>query len=194
LLALNAVIALAQPSASRVSITNIEGSVYVDGQRLELPVSRLPIKESSLVRTENGRAKILLAAGDIVFLDKNSSVRVSDNPNANASGLEILTGSAVVVTGELAPSVACEETVHLSDAGVFRFNVHHVVDQNFCQLKVYKGAAGAQMPSFVWVLQSGRLIDMNELCGDHTPRGEFNTDEIDALDRWSRQLTEAPRQ
>ncbi len=49
------------------------------------------------------------------------------------------------------------------------------------------------MPSFVWILQSGRVIDMNQLCGDHTPKDEFNVNERDALDRWSQQLSETSR-
>lgn len=89
----------------------------------------LPTKETWVARTENGRVKILLAGGDVVFLGENSSVRVSDNPNTNVSGIEILAGAVVAVTGEVGPSVVCEERVHLSDAGVFRFNVHRVVDQ-----------------------------------------------------------------
>ena len=77
--------------------------------------------------------------------------------------------------------------VQLSDAGIFRFDVHRVVGENFCRLKVYKGAAAAQMPSFIWVLTTGKTIDLNRSCGDHTPRDEFKVGDIDGLDRWSQQ-------
>ena len=33
--------------------------------------------------------------------------------------------------------------------------------------KVYKGGGGAKMPSFVWMLTSVKMIDLNRLCGDH---------------------------
>jgi len=85
----------------------------------------------------------------------------------------------------LGHEVSCVQGVQLSDDGVYRFDVHQVLGETFCRLKVYKGAAAVQMPSFTWVLTAGKTIDLNRSCGDHTPRDEFNTAEIDGLDRWS---------
>ena len=96
-----------------------------------------------------------------------------------------LAGSAVVTTGSVGPSLSCVKGVQLSDGGTFRFDVRHVLGENFCQLKVYKGAAAVQMPSFIWVLTPGRAISLNPFCGDHTPRSEFGVTETDALDHWS---------
>jgi hypothetical protein len=107
--------------------------------------------------------------------------------STDAAELEILAGSAVVHTGGLGPEVSCAQGVQLSDAGIFRFDVHRVVGEDFCRLKVYKGAAAAQMPSFIWVLTTGKTIDLNRYCGDHTPRDEFKVGDIDGLDRWSQQ-------
>ena len=95
-----------------------------------------------------------------------------------------------MITGGIGPAVICQETVHLSDAGVFRFNVHRVLGDDFCKLKVYGGAAGAQMPSFVWVLTPGKTIDLNRTCGDHTPRETFRTADVGCFDLWSRQRSE----
>jgi hypothetical protein len=65
----------------------------------------------------------------------------------------------VVITGGLGPSVSCVQRVQLSDSGIFRFDVHRVVGETFCQLKVYGGAAATLMPSFIWVLTTGKTID-----------------------------------
>jgi hypothetical protein len=159
--------------------------VYIDGQRVPQLASDLIVKENSIVRTEKGRAEVRFDRGDIMFLGENSSVRVNHDSNTGSGGLEILTGSAVVVTGSLGPAARCQENVQLSDSGVFRFDVHRVVGENFCKFRVYKGAAAAQMPSFVWVLTTRKMIDLNRSCGDHTPWDEFNARDIDDFDRWS---------
>jgi hypothetical protein len=145
------------------------------------------LKKNSTVHTENGRAEIRIASGDSVFLGENSSMRLSDNHGLNSSRFEILTGSAVVMTGSLGPVAVCEEEVQLSDSGMFRFDVHDVQGERFCRVRVYKGAAAAPMPSFIWVLTNGQTADLNRRCGDHTQRNEFNIEDIDGLDRWSRQ-------
>jgi len=186
-LALDSAIAFAQLGTVREFIAHIEGVVFLDGRRLEPSASHVPLQEKSAVRTENGRVEIQLAAGDTVFLGENGSVRLSDNRSLNSSRFEILTGSAVVITRGLGPAVVCEEEVQLSDSGVFRFDVHRVGDQRFCRIRVYEGAAAAQMPSFIWVLKTGRTVDLNRGCGDRTQRNDFNIEDIDGLDRWSRQ-------
>jgi hypothetical protein len=56
--------------ASAQTETVQEGTVLVDGRRLELPVSYLRLNENSIVRTENGRVEIGLAGGDSLFLEK----------------------------------------------------------------------------------------------------------------------------
>jgi hypothetical protein len=187
-LTFGSVVVFAQPGTSReVVIAHMEGTVVLDGLRLESSASPLPLKANSVVHTENGRVEIMLASGDALFLGENSSVRLSDNRGLNSSRFEMLAGSAVVITRGLGPAVLCEEEVQLSDSGVFRFDVRQIADQRFCRVRVYKGAAAAQLPSFIWVLTTGEMANLNRLCGDHTQRNEFNIEDINDLDRWSRQ-------
>jgi hypothetical protein len=105
---------------ARVSIAYVEGSVSVDGKPLQRLKAEFAVKNDSVVRTEKGRAEVVFGRGDTVFLGENSSVRANHDINANSGGIEIVTASAVVITGEVGPAVSCEETVHLSDAGIFR--------------------------------------------------------------------------
>ena len=187
LLALGSVVVFPQPETSRAVIAHMEGTVVMDGVRLEPSASRFPLSANSVVHTKNGRVEITLASGDALFLGENSSVRMSDNGVLNFSRFEILTGSAVVITRGYGPAVVCLEEVRLSDSGVFRFDVHLVADQKFCRVRVYKGAAAAQMPSALLLLANGETTELNRLCGDHTGKNEFNIEDIDDLDRWSRQ-------
>jgi hypothetical protein len=180
---------LAQSVPTSGEITHVEGSVEVDGQSSPRLNSVLP--ENSLVRTAKGRGEIRFGRGDTLFLGEYSSIRVRRNANIGSDEPEILTGVVVVIIGGLGPVVSCVQEVQLSDAGVFRFDVHQVTGETFCRLKVYKGAAPTQMPGFVWVLTSGKTINLNRSCGDHTPRDEFNIEDIDGLDSWSRQRRSA---
>ena len=183
--ALGAVETYAQSTPLRVAITYVEGSTYIDGNPAPRPGSVVP--ENAVVRTGKGRAQILFGRGDTMFLGEDSSVRVNHNSDTDSVELEILSGSAVVITGGLGPAVACVQETQLSDAGIFRFDVHRAVGETFCHLKVFRGAAATKMPSFIWVLTTGKAIDLNRSCGDHTPRDEFNVAEIDGLDCWSRE-------
>jgi hypothetical protein len=174
--------AVAQWTPSHVEITYIEGEVELDG-RPSPPLKKL-VPENSVIRTTQGRAEVHFGRGDTLFLGESSSIRVRRNLAMAGDEPEVLSGSAVVTTGGIGPSVTCVQGAQLSDAGTFRFDVHRVVDETFCRLKVYKGAAAVKMPSFIWVLTPGKTIDLNPSCGDHTPRNEFNMAEGDALDRW----------
>jgi hypothetical protein len=57
-LMLGSVIVFAQPSTVREVTSHIEGTVFLDGQRLESSASHFPLKENSVVRTENGRRRV----------------------------------------------------------------------------------------------------------------------------------------
>jgi hypothetical protein len=166
-------------------IEYVEGDVFVDEK--PAPDVGSVLSQNTVIRTERGRAELLFGYGDKIFLDWDTSVKVKRSSGTNAAEVQILDGSAVVRTGGRGTEVSCVEAVQLLDAGIFRFNVHRVGGEKFCRLKVYKGAASAQMPSFIWALTSGKTIDLSRTCGDLTPRNEFNVGEIDNLDRWSEQ-------
>jgi hypothetical protein len=109
--------AVAQWAPPRIAITYIEGSVDIDGQ--SSPKLDRVLPENSLVRTAKGRARLRFGRGDTLFLGEYSSMRVRRNADTVSDEPEILTGSAVVITGGLGPSVACVQGVQLSDAAFF---------------------------------------------------------------------------
>ena len=192
-LALAATMASAQHISPRAVIEHVEGKVYIDDQVLDPPsASNFGNRGGSVVRTEAGRAVVRLEGGTL-FLGANSSVRVIDQPYA-AIQFGMLTGSAVVITDEArigtAAVVTCEEPVTLSASGVYRFDAivlpaHE--NYTYCRFRVYKGAAAVQLPTYISVLTSGKTMNLNHTCGDHIQTSVFDIEEIDGLDRWSRQ-------
>lgn len=181
-----AVTAFAQAGTTRERIVRVEGDVFLNGKPLDAALSHLSSSESSLVRTTNGRIAMISVNSDSLFVDRWSSVRLSASPLGSET-YEVLSGSVAVITGQLGPVVVCQGQVQLSDAGVFKFDVHPVLDENFCRVRVYKGAAAARMPSFLWVLTSGRTVDLNRQCGDHIQRNSFDVEQVDALFLWGQQ-------
>jgi hypothetical protein len=192
--ALGAGLASAQHNRPRAVVEHVEGVVYVDEQRLEpQAASSFGDKGGSVVRTEDGRAVIRIEGGRL-FLGENSSVRVIDQPYALVQ-LGMLTGSAVVITKTgigSAAVVTCEEPVTLSASGVYRFDAKRIVmpgqeDYAYCRFRVYQGTGAVQLPSFISVLTGGKTMNLNHVCGDHVQTNAFDIQEIDGLDRWSRE-------
>jgi hypothetical protein len=106
--------------------------------------------------------------------------------------LEVLSGPAVLMTDSDGSALAvCEDAVKLSDAGVFRFDLRGIPEsqygENDCRFRVYKGAASVQLPTLAVALTSGETMHLNRRCGDMIPTQQFNTEDIDGLDRWSRE-------
>lgn len=117
-----------------------EGSVFIDNSPLEQKFGTFPnIKEGSTIRTEEGRAEILLTPGVFLRIDENSSVRMISNSIKNTR-LEFLEGSAIL--DSLNASVDdpvlitykdCQ--IRFSKKGVYRMDASPPV------LQAYKGEA-----------------------------------------------------
>ena len=209
-LALHALVASAQQTTSG-RISHVEGTVFLDGKRLESSATHVPMKENSLVRTEAGRIKILLAPGVALRLAENGSFRIVTN-RPNDTRIELLSGSAIVLTDDNAVytnpfnrllagkvTVICENAVTLSNFGAYRFDSQLMPTQRehrYCRFRVYKGNATVQLSTVSAVVMSGETMTLNRACGDHIPVSQFDIGDSDEFDRWSRQGTrsDAPHQ
>jgi len=195
--ALCAVTVSAQPTVPAKSgvVAHVEGVVFIDEQRVEASAVPFPIKAHTVMRTEKGRAEIHLSKDGSLFLGENSSVRQIDSGGYKFSRLAILTGSAVLVTGANGSLVDCEDAAKLSDSGVYRFDFNPIRQstENVCRFRVYKGAAAVQLPTTIAVLTPGKTMGLNRLSGDMIPTQAFNTEDIDALDNWTRQRVQLRR-
>jgi hypothetical protein len=178
--------ASAQPviSPRQATITHLEGKVYLDGHAVQPSnTEHLNITESFIMRSEDGRAEVLLSPSVTVRLGENGSFRTIHNGPGDIR-IEVLTGPVVVLTGEVAKddkiTVVCEDAVTLSSLGAYRFDNRHYEDigQNFCGFKVYKGTAEVQLQSLKILLDRGRVMDLNRGCGDHIQVNKFEMDEL----------------
>lgn len=80
-----------------------EGSVLLDDQPLNQQFGAFPaIREGSTLRTEDGRAEILLTPGVFLRIDHRSSVRLVSNALSNTR-VEFLQGSAILDSNDAVP-------------------------------------------------------------------------------------------
>ena len=174
-------------------IAHVEGKVYLDQERVE--PSSAPIfilNPNSAVRTEDGRAEIRLAGGVYLFLGQNAAAKRVPSSPYNFSRFEMLSGSAVVSTGEMSSVATCSNEVTLSDSGLYRFDVILLpelpTNEKLCGLRVYEGAAAVKLETVVSVVTAGKSTGLNLRCGDRTTLPQkFDPEHTDALYDWSRQ-------
>lgn len=185
-LALGIGAAVAQPVTSAKSgvVSYLEGKVYLGDERLEFSTVHFPqIKEGATLRTEDGRAEVLLTPGVILRLGENSSLKMLTNRLIDTR-LELLTGSAVVEADNLekdtSVTVVCKSgTVGLSRMGIYRF------DAEPGRLKVFKGLADVKLGSETVEsieVPGGKMISLG---GDTAAAEKFDIEDTDSLDRWS---------
>src|SRR5260370_32732395 len=83
-----------------------EGSVSIDGQPLEQRFGRFcDIKPGSELRTDQGRAEVLLTPGVFLRVDENSSIRMLDN-RLTGTRAELIGGPAMLLFLHAAPGSA----------------------------------------------------------------------------------------
>lgn len=167
-------------------VNYIEGSVYLADKPLEIQPAQFPeIKENTVLRTDEGRAEILLPPGVVMRIGEKTSFRLISNRLIDTR-LELLSGSAVIEADEIGKDthvtvVAKNATVSLEKVGLYRF------DMEPARLKVYKGAADVQTGSDSVQVAGGKMLDL----GSNLAAAEkFNVEETDSLDHWSRRRGE----
>ena len=146
----------------------------------------MPVPEGVIIRTASGRAEIHLAAGDTVFLGEQGALRIATNRPYNFNRIEVLSGRAVIVTGEMGSQLQCEDAARLSDESIFHVDRQPLLGGTACDLKVYKGAAAVQLPTLTAVLMAGQSMAVEHGCGDMIPTDKFDIHQTDSLDEWSR--------
>jgi len=136
-----------------------EGRVLLDGKQVEIKLTAFPeIKEQMQLRSEDGRAEVLLNPGVFLRMGENTAIRMVSNKLSD-SKVEFLAGSAVVESsGDLAQkedSVTIlykDATVHLRKKGIYRF------DSEPAQIRVFAGEAEVESGSNVLIVRTGRML------------------------------------
>jgi len=115
-----------------------EGSVFLGDQALEQKFGRFPeVAEGGELRTEKGRAEILLTPGTFLRIGDNSAVRMISS-KLTAAKVELLHGSAIIEANEPAQGTSAvlsykDWQVRVPDQGVYR------IDAEPSRVQVYKG-------------------------------------------------------
>jgi hypothetical protein len=173
-------------SAKSGLINHVEGLVLLSGEPVvRRSGARVQMKESSELRTKDGRAEVLLNPGVFLRIGENSAVRMVSN-NLADTRIEFVSGAAIIGPGRRlsakenwasSVSIAYHETiVHLRKNGIYRF------DAEPAQLRVYAGQASVARGKAIQIAGAGEMIAL----ANPGPAEEFDVKAIDALSLWSK--------
>jgi len=163
-----------------------EGQVLLDGQSVEPKFGEFPeVKENKLLRTEAGRAEVLLTPGVLLRLAEDTSVRMVSNRLADTR-LEFLEGDIMVEAVELLRDNAVtfayrDATVELRKNGLYR------LQSEPSRLRVYSGEALVIMGGEQVRVKGSREL----LFGGVLAAEKFNNKLGDPFYRWGSRRSEA---
>jgi hypothetical protein len=188
ILALGVFPASAQPviSAKSGTVSYHEGAVLIGDKALEDSLTKFEdVKENAILRTQEGRAEVLLTPGVILRVGENSSFKMITNRLIDTR-LELLSGSATIEADEIAKdtsvTVVCKDaTATILKTGFYRF------DAEPARIKVFAGAAQVQMGGQTVQVPGGKTAT---LSGTVASIEKFDAADTDSLDRWSRRRNE----
>ena len=189
LLAIGAFTASAQPVLSAKSgvIASIEGKVLIDGTEVLESSTHFPdVKEGGILRTEEGRAELMLPPGFMLRMGENSALKMVANRLIDTR-VEMQAGSAVVEVDQTKPDfnvvIALKDgVVNLSKVGVYRF------DCDPPRLKVFHGFATVDIGGQSVMVATGKMLT---LSGTSASAEKFDVEQTDSLDNWSQHRAEA---
>ena len=163
-----------------------EGSVTVDGQPLEQRFGRFyELKPGSELRTDNGRAEVLLTPGVFLRVDGNSSIRMLSN-RLTDTRVEFIGGAAALdsrgVSGDDPITITYRNyEVHVKRAGNYKFN------SGPAELRVKDGAAEVTLQAKIVRVNAGQMLPFS---GALSAR-QFDSSSEDSLDRWAQERNDA---
>ena len=185
-LALAALPALAQPVISAKSgvVSYVVGTVKVGDEVVKPSETKLTeVKENAVLRTEEGRAEVLLTLGTILRTGDNSSFKMLTNRLIDTR-VDLLTGSHIVEVAEIQKDnnltlVVKDATVVITKRGLYRFDV----DQS--KIKVFEGVLGVTVNGQSSLVGAGKMMDTATASVE-----KFDKEATDALDHWARSRAE----
>jgi hypothetical protein len=156
----------------------------VSGQPVETKFGVFPeVKENQQLKTEDGRAEVLLTPGVFLRVGENSSFRMITNRLIDTR-LEFQSGSAVIEAEDIGKDnsvtvVYKDATVHPAKKGIYRF------DAAAGELHVYDGLAEVTAGDQTVEVKDGHVIALDTLAVRR-----FDKTTTDALNRWSERRAE----
>lgn len=158
-----------------------EGTVQVGDKNYESKTSEFgELKENTVLKTEDGRAELLLTPGVFLRIGENSSVRMVSNKLSDTR-VEVLSGETLIECDELLPDnqvtmLYKDATVAITKHGLYRF------DAPPGRLRVYDGEAIVRNPSGQLTAKKGHEV----MLGDGAlMASKFDVKTGDELMRWA---------
>jgi hypothetical protein len=171
----------------RAGMINVaDGEVFLAGKAVEPKGSDIiQISAGDLLKTGEGRAEVLLTPGAFLRMPDQSAFTL-DRTNLEDVRLTLTSGSVLVEVAELLESNSItvklrDAEITLSKGGLYRFSADPA------NIRVFEGEALVRTPAGEQKLKKSRQL--TESAGVWQA-GRFDTDDTDALFRWSRRRSE----
>jgi hypothetical protein len=157
------------------------GKVYLDNQAIDVSPTHFPeVKENSVLRTEGGRAEVLLNPCAVLRVDEDSSFRMIDSDLLRPR-MELLGGSAVVDIAGIRKGSEVRVQLSGGEVGMARQGTYRI-DHSPAMLKVYQGRAQLDRSGTKSEVAGGRTLALDSAAPE-----KFDVRGGDALDLWNHQ-------
>jgi hypothetical protein len=185
-LALAALPALAQSVISAKSgvVSYVIGRVLVNDQEIKNSETKgTEIKEGGVLRTEEGRAEILLTLGSVLRVGDSASLVLLTNRLIDTR-IELLKGTHILEVADVQKDnnltlVIKDATVVITKRGLYRFDV----DES--KIKVFEGVLGVNRNGQSTLVGAGKAMDTNTASVE-----KFDKESTDAMDHWAKRRAE----
>lgn len=167
-------------SAHSGVIQLVEGTAYLNDKAVETKFGQFPdMKNGQELRTEQGRAEVLLTPGVFLRMSENSAIKMVSN-SLTDTRVEVVGGSVIVECDEIPKDNAIEllyknSTMMLVKHGLYRLNAEPA------QFQVYDGEATVKGESGQLTLKAGKETSLNGAL----MAANFDKKAADELYNWS---------
>jgi hypothetical protein len=167
-------------SAKSGLVHYVEGDVSLGGEAVNPKIGHFPdMKEGQILRTEEGRAEVLLNPGVFMRVAENSSVKMLSNRLVDTR-LDVLSGMVMIEVAEMTKEQGLtlaykDASVEIRKKGLYRING----DQG--TLQVYDGEAVASLNGQTATLKDSKETALTGVLGPE----KFSKEETDPFYRWA---------
>lgn len=161
----------------------VEGHVFVDNKPVQQKFAQFPdLREGGELRTEDGRAEVLLTPGAFLRVSNNSSVRMLGRELSDTR-FEVLSGSVMVECDNVPKDVSLTvishgHNIHLEKQGLYR------LDSDPPEFRVYDGRAVIDSGPNQLTLKRGKEASLDG-AGTVLTAGTFNPKLGDSFYEWN---------
>lgn len=178
-------LAVAQAAVARPGMLNyVEGNVTLDGKTLDSSaMGNQELSPGHILRTQTGKAEMLLTPGVFLRLGDNSAVELQSASLTNTQ-VALREGEALVEVDQIAKENHIGVTANgvpttLEKKGIYDFNATQP------SLRVYDGQASVQLNDRDIKVKKGHELPLVETAVNVKPQ-KFDRDQTDPLYAWSK--------